>query len=122
MPDGLAIRATKERHDMESEATNWAQVREALGTICQELARLKERVAALEAAAGVKTVVPAPVSSPPQQAGLSEELILVISAAVAAFLGKKPHIRQIRLLGAAAWSQQGRVTMQASHNLPVRHG
>jgi methylmalonyl-CoA carboxyltransferase large subunit len=54
--------------------------------------------------------------------GLSEELLLVISAAIAAFLGKKPHIRQIRLLGSAAWPQQGRVTIQASHALSVHHG
>ena len=54
--------------------------------------------------------------------GLSEELVLVISAAIAAFLGKKPHIRQIRLLGSAAWAQQGRVTIQASHALSVHHG
>ena len=54
--------------------------------------------------------------------GLSEELVLVISAAIAAFLGKRPHIRQIRLLGSAAWAQQGRTTIQASHALPVKHG
>ncbi len=42
---------------------------------------------------------------------------MVISAAVAAFLGKRPHIRQIRLLGAAAWAHQGRLTIQASHAL-----
>ena len=45
---------------------------------------------------------------------------LGISAAIAAFLGKKPHIRQIRLLGSAAWSQQGRLTIQASHALGAR--
>ena len=49
---------------------------------------------------------------------LSEELVLVISAAIAAFLGKRPHIRQIRLLGSAAWAQQGRLTIQASHARP----
>ena len=54
---------------------------------------------------------------PPEPEGLSEELILVISSAVAAFLGKKPHIRQIRLQGSATWAQQGRVTIQASHVL-----
>jgi len=48
--------------------------------------------------------------------------VLVISAAVAAFLGKKPHIRQIRLLGSVAWAQQGRTTIQASHALSVKHG
>jgi methylmalonyl-CoA carboxyltransferase large subunit len=49
-------------------------------------------------------------------------LVLVICAAFAAFLGKKPRIRQIRLLGSAAWAQQGRVTIQASHVLSVPHG
>jgi methylmalonyl-CoA carboxyltransferase large subunit len=66
--------------------------------------------------------VPVPAPTAPEAEDLSEELIVVISAAIAAFLGKKPHIRQIRLLGAAAWAQQGRVTIQASHNLAVRHG
>jgi methylmalonyl-CoA carboxyltransferase large subunit len=47
--------------------------------------------------------------------------LLVISAAVAAYLGKKPHIRQIRLVGTTAWAQQGRVTIQASHALSARH-
>ena len=73
---------------------------------------------------------PAPPPSPPQEAtvkegkpeALSEEILLVLSAAVAAFLGKKAHIRQVRLLDTGAWSQQGRVTIQASHNLAVRHG
>ena len=50
------------------------------------------------------------------RAGVTE-MVLVIGAAVAAFLGKKAPIRQIRLLGSAAWAQQGRVTIQASHNL-----
>ena len=53
---------------------------------------------------------------------ISEETLLVISAAIAAFLGVKPHIRQIRLLDGAPWGQQGRVTIQASHTLPVRYG
>jgi methylmalonyl-CoA carboxyltransferase large subunit len=42
----------------------------------------------------------------------------VIGAAIAAYLGKKPHIRQIRLLGTTGWAQQGRLTIQASHALP----
>jgi methylmalonyl-CoA carboxyltransferase 12S subunit len=46
----------------------------------------------------------------------------VIAAAIAAFLGKKAHIRQIRLLGSAAWAQEGRVTIQASHAITVHHG
>jgi len=45
---------------------------------------------------------------------------VAIGAAVAAFLGKRAHVRQIRLVGSAAWGQQGRVTIQASHQLPAR--
>jgi methylmalonyl-CoA carboxyltransferase 12S subunit len=81
-----------------------------LEALRQELARLGERVAALEAAAGVKAAAPASEEIP-------EEVVLVISAAVAAFLGKKAPIRQIRVLGSGAWAHQGRVTVQASHRL-----
>jgi methylmalonyl-CoA carboxyltransferase large subunit len=107
---------------MKSEAEDWAQVIDALGALLQEVARLSQRVAALEAASGGMPHVPVPASPAPVAEDLSEELIVVISAAVAAFLGKRPHIRQIRLLGAATWAQQGRVTIQASHDLAVRHG
>ncbi len=51
----------------------------------------------------------------------SEELLLALSAAVAAYLGKRPHIRAIRLQGSGAWAQQGRVFVQASHQLNVPH-
>jgi methylmalonyl-CoA carboxyltransferase large subunit len=120
---------------MGPQPADWAQVVDALGSLRAELARLGERVAALESAAGIRHPAPAPEPSPapapattpppapaPAAEGLSEELVLVIAAAVAAFLGKRAHVRQIRLLGSAAWSQQGRVTIQASHALSVHHG
>ena len=115
---------------MKPETANSSQVAEVLEALRQELARLGERVAALEGAVGVKPRAPAPIPTaqppdnkrPAEAEGLSEELVLVISAAVAAFLGKKPHIRQVRLLGSAAWAQQGRVIIQASHALSVKHG
>jgi methylmalonyl-CoA carboxyltransferase large subunit len=107
---------------MSAEMTDWAQVLDALGAIRRELAQLGERVAVLEAAAGVKPAAAAPAAPPKAEPeGLSEELVLVLSTAIAAFLGKKSHIRQIRLLGTAAWAQQGRATIQASHALPVHH-
>jgi methylmalonyl-CoA carboxyltransferase large subunit len=56
--------------------------------------------------------------APPAAEPLSEELVMVISAAIAAFLGKRPHIRQIRLLRSDAWAQQGRTTIHASHARP----
>ena len=49
-----------------------------------------------------------------------EELVATISAAVAAYLGVKPHIRQIRMLGNARWAMQGRASIQASHHLSVQ--
>jgi methylmalonyl-CoA carboxyltransferase large subunit len=121
---------------MKSETVDLTQLVDALENLSQELSRLGQRVAALEAAAAspvpsaatvkneVETGAPrlAPSPPPPQPAvaqGLSEELLLVISAAIAAFVGKKAHIRQIRLIGSAAWAQQGRVTIQASHALSV---
>ena len=95
---------------MTTQPTDLARVAEALESLRQEVGRLGERVAALEG----RGTAPAPA---PRADGLSEELVLVISAAIAAYLGKRPHIRQIRLLGSAGWAQQGRLTIQASHAL-----
>jgi len=67
---------------------------------------------------------PAPVAQPtppePEPAELSEETLAVLTAAVAAFLGKHARVRRARLAPRAAsgaWAQQGRVFVQASHNL-----
>ena len=117
----VAPRASSEE-EMTKEPVGWAEVAAALDGLRQELARLGGRVAALEAAVGVKPApAPPPVAAAPATPaaeGMSEELLLVLGAAVAAFLGKKAPIRQIRLVGSAAWAQQGRVTIQASHRLP----
>src|SRR5262245_49439551 len=99
------------------EAVDPSRLADALEALRREVARLGERVAALEAAGG-PPAAPAPPPAPAGE-GLSEELVLVISAAIAAFLGKRPHIRQIRLLRSDAWAQQGRATVQPSHALPA---
>jgi methylmalonyl-CoA carboxyltransferase large subunit len=98
------------------------ELADALEALRQEVARLGERVAALEAgrSAGVPPAsttqaAGAQVSRPDEE--ISEELLMVIGAAIAAFLGKKAPIRQIRLLRSDAWAQQGRTTIQASHAL-----
>jgi methylmalonyl-CoA carboxyltransferase 12S subunit len=96
---------------MATEKADLARIADALGALRQELTRLGDRVAALEARTGT-ALPPAPA---PGAEGLSEELVLVLSAAVAAYLGKKAPIRAIRLLGSAAWSHQGRATIHASH-------
>ena len=46
----------------------------------------------------------------------SEEDMLAISAAVAAFLGVRARIRQVRLVHSSAWAQVGRMGTHASHH------
>jgi len=73
-------------------------------------------------------VIAAPVPKPPEPEQVEEvapETIMILTAAVAAFLGKRARIRGARLVRTApsnAWAQQGRVFVQASHNLGVMHG
>jgi methylmalonyl-CoA carboxyltransferase large subunit len=105
---------------MTTETVAETHLADAIEALRKEVARLSERVAALEAAAGVANGAIVPASAPqavPSADGVSEEVVLVIGAAIAAFLGKKAHVRQIRLLRSDAWAQQGRVTIQASHAL-----
>jgi methylmalonyl-CoA carboxyltransferase large subunit len=97
---------------------------------------VRREVERLEALIEDRTAKPAhaPVPPPPSAPKPSEpekieevtpETILILSAAVAAFLGKRARIRSARLVRAApssAWAQQGRVFVQASHNLGVMHG
>jgi len=112
-------------------------LQQALDALGAQVAELRARLEKLEAA-GAETpaaaVTPAagPVveaaaaetakAAPVEEAeGISEEVLLVLSAAVAAFLGKRPHIRAIRLHRTGAWAQQGRVFIQASHQLNIPH-
>jgi methylmalonyl-CoA carboxyltransferase large subunit len=107
---------------------------ETLREVLTQLAKLAERVAGLEELASMsggeaattptlrptKVRVPeAPLatSSVANAAGISEEELLAISAALAAWLGVRAHIRQIRLIHTGGWAQQGRATIQASHRL-----
>lgn len=70
-------------------------------------------------------VAPEPLAvasaSAPVREDISEEILMAISAAVAAYLGKRANIRTVRLLSSTAWAQQGRVNIQASHRLNVPH-
>jgi methylmalonyl-CoA carboxyltransferase large subunit len=76
----------------------------------------------------VVVALPAPAPKPAEPEMVEEvtpEIIMVLTAAVAAFLGKRARIRGARLVRAvpsSAWAQQGRVFVQASHNLGVMHG
>ena len=61
-----------------------------------------------------------------EEAPIPAEVLAAIAAAAAVFVGKRLHIRSIEQMQSASrpvnrWSRQGRVLVQASHNLPVRH-
>jgi hypothetical protein len=55
---------------------------------------------------------------------VTSETLSVIAAAITEFLGMKVRIRSARMLmtpnAVDRWAQQGRVTVQTSHNLPRR--
>lgn len=82
------------------------------------------------AAPAAKTAAPpkpVPAATPPPAPAheeLTQEILAVIAAAVAQFVGAGARIRSTRLLaapaGASPWAQQGRVIIQASHNLGAR--
>jgi len=103
------------------------KVLEALTT---QLAVLNQRLDRLQAAGVPIAGAPAPAAQPAALAAAepsvpaavaqeeyNEDLLLAISAAVAAYLGKRPRIRAIRLVDSGDWAQQGRVFVQASHSL-----
>lgn len=93
--------------------TQLAQLLEAVVALRADIARLEARVAQLEGGHA-----PWRSASAPQTLGhdgVDMDVIMSIAAAVATYLGVKPRIRQVRLLGSGAWAQQGRVTIQASY-------
>jgi methylmalonyl-CoA carboxyltransferase large subunit len=108
---------------------------DALRALREELGRLAARVAALEAAqatpgearpaAGIAAAAPPGAAAPAEAAQAaplvevepSEEVLAVIAAAVAAYLGHKPRLKHVWLDSASTWAQQGRVSIQASHAL-----
>lgn len=102
------------------------ELRAKQAELADQLRTIQRSVAALE----TKPAAPAPVPKPQpvlpkaaEKEPIPEEILLVISAAVAAFVGRSARVRSARYLheGESPWAQQGRVFVQASHNL-VHHG
>ena len=91
---------------------------------------LEARVAELSQPAAVPVAeAAAPASVAKEEVHKNEEvtpeMLVVIAAAVTAFLGKKVRIRSAKMLrpafeGANPWSLQGRVSVHASHQLRFR--
>ncbi len=106
-----------------------------LSELAAELKALRASVAGLSQPAALQSAAAAIVK--PQDAAVAKkavdgrqgeitpEMLVVIAAAVTAFLGKKVRIRSAKMLQSPyevvnPWSQQGRVFVQASHNLRSR--
>ena len=79
-----------------------AQMRAEIGALNRRVNELEQRMSDGVAAA---------------EAAPSEETLLAITAAVAAFLGVRAHIRQVRLVQSSAWGQVGRIGVHAAHRL-----
>ncbi len=113
-----------------------------IGSLREAVQSLEMKIAELSKAASIQTPVsmpvpaamtqPAPaaaskaaVSATPPQEEITPDLLVVMAAAVTAFLGKKVRIRSARMLQSPyeivnPWAQQGRIFVQASHNLRSR--
>ncbi len=99
-----------------------------LGELTAALKALQTRVAELSAPAAAGPVAKVDAAKPSvhgAKAEVTPEVLVVITAAVTAFLGKKVRIRSAKAMQSPyevvnPWSQQGRVSVQASHNFRAR--
>lgn len=99
-----------ENHDPKADGVLLA----TLQALRDEVRGLAGRVAELEgclAAAGIRP----PLAAPAPAIEITEDELLAISAAVAAYLGVRAHIRQVRLIQSTTWGQIGRLNVHASH-------
>lgn len=79
-----------------------AQMRQEIGTLSRRVNELEQRMG--------ERIAPADTAP-------SEDTLLAISAAVAAFLGVRARIRHVRLVHSSAWAQVGRMGVHAAHRL-----
>jgi methylmalonyl-CoA carboxyltransferase large subunit len=58
-----------------------------------------------------------------EQEEITPELLMIMSASIAAYLGKNVRIRKARFIskqGPSSWSQLGRVSIQTSHTFSIK--
>ena len=83
----------------------------------EQFAALQEQVAALVARVDE---LEGQVAGLTQSGEADPDVVLAISAAVAAYLGKRATVRQVRLRRGSSWSAQGRTVQQQSHFVSTR--
>jgi methylmalonyl-CoA carboxyltransferase large subunit len=94
-----------------------ADIQKQLAALTERLERVEARFAAPTEPDGQAAASLAGEPARTQEETISEEELLAISAALAAYFGVRVHVRQVRLIGSRAWAQEGRVSIQASHRL-----
>jgi methylmalonyl-CoA carboxyltransferase 12S subunit len=80
-------------------------VEQTVAELLETVRALTERVAHLEASLQEQ-----------EAAGVPEEVVLAISAAVAAYFGHRAKIKQMHYRTGASWAQQGRAVVQGRHD------
>ncbi|WP_151081871.1 hypothetical protein [Nocardioides cynanchi] len=80
-------------------------VEQTVAELLETVRALTDRVAHLESAL-----------SEQKAAGVPEEVVIAISAAVAAYLGHRAKIKQMHYRTGASWAQQGRAVVQGRHD------
>jgi uncharacterized protein len=112
-------RAVRERQrDTERQLNAMATTVKALQARVAELSRLQ----AVRVQGAEMIATPAETTDQSKQEQTKPEIVAALTAAATAFLGKKTRVRSAQLLPsvqqdtAGAWAQQGRMTVQTSHN------
>lgn len=116
-----AAEVTALRAQVEELARSLQQLRE---TVAEQSRTIAELTATLASSPETRReqLVAAAAPPKPTEKSVSPEILVVITAAVTAFLGKKVRIRLARALQSPyelmnPWAQQGRVSVMASHML-----
>jgi len=104
------VTATDEqgRDAMDGAVTSGGAAVPAGPTTAELLARIEELTRRVEWLESSLAEAPPPPAVPP-------DVVLAISAAVAAYLGKRATVRQVHLRSHSTWAKQGRAQVMASH-------
>jgi hypothetical protein len=109
----------EKQRETERQLSAMATTVKALQTRVAELGRLN--AALVQQVGGAATSIVTESDGGQKQESPEPEIVAVLTAAATAFLGKKAHVRSAQLAAvdagsAGAWAQQGRASVQTSHN------
>lgn len=123
MKENLAalIQALTERQ--QTAERRLSELRTQINALEARIAELSQSPALRDAAAQARAAQTTP--GKPIQAEVTPEILVVLAAAATAYLGKNARVRSARMLQSPyrivnLWAQQGRVSIQASHNPRLR--